>query len=427
MSYSVETINDCTKKIIFNFDGVDLTSQIDTVLAEKQKSANLKGFRKGKAPMNFVKQVYGPQAENDALYRFVSEEFYKAIQKEEIKAIGYPQFGKTKYEDGKSVSFEATVETFPEVEVKDYSKYEFKKENPEVTDKDVEELKTRHLASKAEMVEVTDEKAVLENGKFAVFNFEGEKADGTRPDNMKAEEFLLELGSNQFIPGFEEAMVGLKKGEKKTIELTFPEDYHEEDLKNANVKFHVDVLEIKEKKTPDFTDEMAKELGFDSVEDFNTKNMEKLKSQKQREVQTKLHEEILKKLVEDNSFDIPNTLVDQQKNSVREELGGNLKGQGFNETMLKTYFDKWDADITQRAEFQVRSGLILDHLAKKYKIEATDADLEAKIEVMAQDSGMDKDQISSYYKSNEQIKSNVMYAIREEKTFDQLISDMKIK
>lgn len=426
MSYQVESINGCTRKLVFNFEKVDLSSQIESALKEKQKTANLKGFRKGKAPLTVVKQMYGAQAQNDALYRFISEEFYKAIQKEELRAVGYPAFGNTKFEDD-NVSFDATVEIFPEVTVSDYSKYEFTKEDETVTEKDVQELKDRYLAPKAEMVEVTDESRAIENGLFAVFNFEGEKPDGTRPDNMKAEEFLLEIGSGQFIPGFEEGMVGMKKGEKKTLELTFPADYHEEDLRDAKVKFDVDLLEIKERKTPELTDELAKEFGFESVTDFDEKNKERLIVQKKREVQAKLQEQILEKLVTDNEFDVPNALIDQQKEAVRNDLGGNLKQQGFDDNMLKTYFEKWDEDITQKAVFQVRSGLLLDNLAKKYEVEATDADLDAKIEEMASQSGMEVDQISTYYKSNENIKSNLMYAIREEKTFEKLIGDMKVK
>lgn len=426
MSYSVETINGCTKKLVFKFEGVNLDSQIESALKEKRKSANLKGFRKGKAPLDFVKKIYGAQVENDALYRFVSEEFYKAIQKEDFRAIGYPKFGNTQKEEN-NVSFEATVEIFPEVELKDYSKYEFKKDDASVSDDDFKDLVNRYLAPKAEMTEITDDSVAIEKGHFAVFNFEGEKEDGSKPDNMKAEEFLLEIGSGQFIPGFEDQMVGLKKGDKKILELTFPADYHEEDLREAKVKFHVDILELKERKTPELNDELAKEFGFESVDDFNTKNRQRLEQQKTREVQQKLHEEILKKLVEENPFDVPETLIEQQKKAVQDDLGANLKSQGFDDNMLKTYFDKWTDDINAKAEFQVKSGLILDNLAKKYEIEATDEDMEAKFDEMAEQSGMEKDQLSAYYKSNDQIKSNLMYAIREEKTFDKLISDMKVK
>ena len=426
MSYQIESINGCTKKLVFAFENVDLTTQVESALKEKQKSANLKGFRKGKAPINFVKQMYGAQVENDALYRFVSEEFYKAVQKEELKAVGYPSFGSTNFEEN-NLSFDATIEIFPEVAVKDFSTYEFTKGDETVTEKDLEELEKQYLAPKAEMLEIKDDTKKIEKGVFAVFDFEGVKEDGTKPENMKATEFLLEIGSGQFIPGFEDGTIGLKKGDEESIPVTFPNDYHEEDLRGAKVNFEVKILELKERKSPELTDELAKEFGFESVEDFKNKNKERMVLQKKRETQTKLQEDILKKLVEENSFDIPNALVDQQKQSVREDLGANLKQQGFDEAMVKTYFEKWDADVTQKAEFQVRSGLILDNLAKKYSVEATDADFEAKLDEMAAQSGMEKEQVATYYKSNEQVKSNIMYAIREEKTFTNLIADMKVK
>jgi trigger factor len=428
MSYVVENINGCTKKLKFNFTNVDLTKQIAEALSAKQKEANLKGFRKGKAPISMVQKLFGPQIENDALYRFLSQEFFKAIQTENIKAIGYPNFANTKFENAqKTVEFEAIVETFPEIAVKDFSSYSFSKGDEKVTNEDIDELTKKYLASKSVMTEITDATHKLTKGQFAVINFEGEKANGDKPENMKASEFLLEIGSNQFIPGFEEGLIGCKKGEKKTLELTFPKDYHEEDLKNAKVKFHVEVLEIKEKRFPELTDEIAKEFGFENVADFNDKNKKRLTNQKKREVATKLHQEILEKLVAENKFDIPATLINQQKEGVKKDLGSNLKAQGFDDQMIKLYFEKWDSDVTQKAEFQVRSGLILDNLAKKYSIEATDADLGKKFDEMTEQSGIDKKQLESYYLGNSNLKNNLMYAIREEKTFDKIISLMKVK
>jgi trigger factor len=426
MSYTIQDVNGCTKKLVFNFDKVDLSKEIQEALVAKQQSTNLKGFRKGKAPLEMVKKLYGPQVENDALYRFVSDQYYQAIQKEKIRPVGYPQFGNTKYEAGQSVAFEATVEIFPEVEIKDYSKLSFKKDSEEVTEADFETLKKNYLQSKAEVVEVTDEKATLKQGDFAVFNFEGEKADGTKPDNMKAEEHMMEIGSGQFIPGFEDGMIGMKKGEKKDIKVTFPADYHEEELKNAPVTFHVELLEIKSKNFPELTDELAKEFGFESVEDFNKKNRERMTLQKKREVTQKLQQQILEKLIEENKFDVPQALVDDQKQSVKQDLSRNLKQQGFNDQMIELYFEKWDADVTSKALFQVRSGLLLDKLARKYNVEATDADLDAKIDEMVGQSGMKKDEILKFYKSNENVKRNLMYSIREEKTFAALMKDMKI-
>lgn len=426
MSYTLEEINGCTKKINFSFENVDLSKQIDEAIKLKQKESNLKGFRKGKAPIAMVKQVYGPQIENDALYRFVSQEFYKAIQEEDLKAVGYPSFEDTKFEND-NISFAATVEIFPEVNIKDYSKYTFTKEDEKVTDEDIKELKERFLGSKAQMVEVEDADAKIEKGHHVVFNFEGEKEDGSKPDNMKADEFLLEIGSGQFIPGFEDGMIGLKKGDKETIDVTFPSDYHEADLKDAKVKFHVEILELKEKKLPELTDELAKEMGFETAKDFEEKNKERLIAQKKRESQGKLQEEILNKLIEENSFDVPGALIDSQKKSVQEELSHNLKSQGFDENMIKTYFEKWQSDIEAKALFQVKSGLILDKLAKDLDIKTSQEDFDKKIEEIAAGSGMETEQLATYYTSNPQVKANLDYAIREEKTFEALIDKMNVK
>ncbi len=426
MSYIIENVNSCTKKLVFNFDKVDLTKEIKEALIAKQSSANLKGFRKGKAPLEMVQKLFGPQVENDALYRFISDQYYQAVKKENLRAVGYPQFGNTKYESGRNVAFEATVEIIPEIEIKDYSKLSFKKGSEVVSEEDFENLKKNYLANKAEIAEVKDAGHALAKGDFAVFNFEGEKADGTKPENMKAQEYMLEIGSGQFIPGFEDGMIGLKKAEKRDVKVTFPADYHEEDLKNAPVIFHVELLEIKNKTFPEFSDELAKEFGFESVADFNAKNKERMMVQKKREVQTKLQQEILEKLIEENSFDVPKALVDDQKESVKAELSRNLKQQGFNDQMIGLYFERWDSDVTQKATFQVRSGLILDKLARKYNVEATEADLDAKIEEMVTQSDMKKEEIAKFYKSNENVKRNLMYAIREEKTFVSLMKDMKV-
>jgi trigger factor len=425
MSYTIENVNGCTKKLIFNFDQVDLSHQIKAALVAKQQDSNLKGFRKGKAPLDMVQKMYGPQVENDALYRFISEQYYEAVKKENIRAVGYPEFGNTKYES-KTVAFEATVEIIPDFELKDYSKLSFKKESDQVSDEDFETLKKNYLSSKSELVEVKDPDATLKKGDHAVFNFEGEKADGTRPENMKAEEYMLEIGSGQFIPGFEDGMIGLKKGEKKDIKVNFPADYHEADLKDAPVTFHVELLEIKQKNFPEFTDELAKEFGFESVADFETKNKERMALQKKREVTAKLQQQILEKLIEENQFEVPSALVDDQKKSVKQELVQTLKKQGFNDQMIELYFERWDADVTSKALFQVRSGLILDKLGKKYNVEATEADLDEKIEEMMAQSGMSKEEIAKFYKSNENVKRNIMYSIREEKTFQALMKDMKV-
>jgi trigger factor len=425
MAYKVERVNDCTRKLVFNFETIDLTKDIQKALLEKQKNANLKGFRKGKAPIAVVQKLFGPQIENDALQSFVRNEFFTAIENEKIKMLGYPHFENMNYE-GKSVKFDATVEVFPELKLKDLSKLSFTQDTVFVEDSEVEDMKKRMLDSKSTL-EVTAEGTKVKNGHQVVINFQGTMPDGEKPENMKGEEFVLEIGSNQFIPGFEEGLVGAKAKDKKTLELTFPADYHMDTLKNAKVSFDVEILEVKEKKVPAFTDEVAKEFKYDSVADFAAKTKNNLLKQKTRQAEQKLHQEILEKLIAENTFDVPKSLLEQQKGHLRQDLAQNLKQQGFTEDMLKQYYSKWDEDFNAKALFQVKSGLILDHLANVYKITTSESDLDKKLEESASEAGIGLDELKNYYKSNEKIKSNIMYAIREEKTFEALKKEIKVK
>lgn len=427
MSYQIENVNGCTKKLVFNFETLDLTTEIKSALVKKQKSVSLKGFRKGKAPLSVVEQMYGPQVENDALNSFIQNQMYEAITKEDLRVVGYPNLENMKYEAGNSISFDAVVEIFPEVSLGGMDTLSFTKEAVEFQASDLDETRKNYLASKAEMVEVTDAGVSLEKGMFAVMNFEGEKADGEKPENMKGEDFVLEIGSGQFIPGFEEQMIGLKKGDKKTLEVTFPSDYQAPDLQDANVKFHVELLEIKQKNYPDFTDELAKEFGYDSVADFEEKNKKNIIDQRERAAKQKLNQEILEKLVEINEFDIPSALVTQQEEHLKEDVKRTLSQQGFNEAMMQEYFSKWDGDLQEKAAFQVRSGLILDSFAKEHKVEATNDDFDKKLEEVAKTSGLDMDQIKSFYGKDEKMKNNLMFAIREEKTFEKMYESLTIK
>jgi trigger factor len=426
MSYTVKSINGCKKKFEFNFATLDLTKEIKLAVIKKQGASNIKGFRKGKAPIAMVEKLYGPQIETDALNQFVQTQLFEAINKEKIKTIGYPTFENVKYDNGKSVSFEAVIETFPELKLNDYSGFAFKKDKVEVTADDLDKLIKNYMGSKVEMTEVKDASVLLKNGHFAVFNFEGVMANGDRPDNMKGSEYLLEIGSGQFIPGFEDGMIGLKKAEKKNIVLTFPADYHANELQNAKVTFEVELLEIKEKNFPALTDEMAKEFGYESVTDFNDKNKVTLLAQKERQASEKLHQEILEKIVKENSFDVPGALIENQEKHVQDDLAKNLKSQGFSDSMMVEYFKKWHGDIHAKAEFQVRSGLVLDHLANEFKIETSESDFDKKIEESAKTAGIDVETVKKYYSSNAQVKSNMMYAIREEKTFEELKKKVKV-
>ena len=206
----------------------------------------------------------------------------------------------------------------------------------------------------------------------------------------------------------------MKKGEKKGDSSNLPFRLSFKRPSKCKSSFEVELLEIKEKKFPEVTDELVKELGFENVEDFEKRNRDSIVTQKTRAAEEKLNQEIIEKLVSDNEFDVPESLIQQQESFLKNDLEGSLKQKGFNEKMMEEYHEKWGDDLKKKAIFQVRSSLILDQLAKTYSVEANEADLDEKIEETAKSSGMKKEDILKYYNSNEKIKGNLMYAIREE-------------
>jgi len=230
MSHTIESLSGCSKKIVFNFETMDLGKEIEEALKERRKTTNLKGFRKGKAPMEMIEKLYRGQIESEALNKFIQNEFFEVITKEKLRVVGQPSFENMKYVAGESMSFDAMIEIFPEIELKEMGHLEFKQDNAEVTEDEIENVKNSYLNSKAELVEINDDQVCLEKGHSAVMNFQGVQESGERPENMKGEEFVLEIGSGQFIPGFEEGMMGMKKGEKKNIDLNFPQEYHAPEL-----------------------------------------------------------------------------------------------------------------------------------------------------------------------------------------------------
>lgn len=428
MSYSLETVNNFTKKICFNFEELNLETQIKTSIDKKRKTVTIKGFRKGKAPLDMVEKIYGAEIETDALNSFIQKELQEAVSKENLHVISHPSLEDVDYKPGASISFKAVVEIFPSIELKDYKSLQFEREKTDVTKKEIEEHKENLLSQKSIVKEVEDESTKLEKGHSAVCNFQGVKEDGSRPDNMGGKEHLLEIGSNQFIPGFEEGMVGMKKGEKRNLDLSFPKEYHVEELKGAKVTFEVELLEIKKKETPKLTEELAKELGYESISDLEQKTKDQLTQTKKNSSDKKLQQDILEKLIEENSFDVPSVMVEREKESLEKEMENNLISQGLPPDMVKGYLSKQKIDFSEKALFKVRSGLILEKLSEKYNIQVVDEDIENKVEeIVSQNTSMNSDELRKAYNSNPNIKENLRFVLREEKTFDSFCKEVTIK
>jgi len=425
MTYIVSEVNSCTKKIIFKLPNVDLKLHIQKALQNKQKTVELKGYRKGKAPMSMIEQFYGPQIENEALSRFIYEQIDHAVKTEGINPIDYPRIENADYK-APNLNFEAVVEFFPNLKIKDLSKYSFKKDKVEVTEKDIEETKAKYLKSRTTLETIEDASYKAKNGDYVHLNFQGKLSDGSMPDNMKGVDYPLELGSQSFIKGFEEALIGLKKGDKKDIPLTFPTDYHVDTLKGQPVTFSIEVVLIKQKKVPLLNLELAKELGFETLEQMETTINETIVTQKERAAKEKLEKEVLEKLAEDHKVDVPEVMVKNQKKALVEQMLPGLTRSGFNEQQVQEYMSKWENELNQKAFFQVHTALILDQISKDQKVEVTPADIDAKYEEVAKSAGMPVEDVKSFYKKDQNNYRNFFYNIKEQKTFEKIFSLVKL-
>ena len=427
MAYSVEEVNSCTKKIVFNYENLDLSDLIKLGLKEKQQKASLKGFRPGKAPWAVIEKLYRPEVEADTLNRFVQDEYYKAVSEQNLRVIGLPAVSNLKYASGTAMSFDALVEVIPEVHLPEYSHWTFQQEAVEVTPEEISSMLKMQLEYKATMEVLTDPEHLVAKGDFVIINFVGEQEDGTRPDSMQAKEHQLEIGSGQFIPGFEEQLLGMKAGEKKDFQVQFPTDYHVENLRNRPVKFEVELLEIKEKKLPVMTDDLAGEMGFDTVDAWTEDVRANLLNQKERKVLENLHQQIIEKFIQEISLpDIPRALLQQQEETLKGEVAKSLERNGYGPKAVKDYFAKWSEELQQKALFQIRSGLILNQLADKLQVQVRPEDLDTKLAAIASGYGVSKEQIKSIYAEGTEAYQNIYYALREEKTMAVIKAQMNI-
>jgi len=438
LQVQIEKPSKILRKLLVTVPAAEVQTHFDRQWSEIQKKAKFKGFRQGKVPINIVKQTYGADVKNDVLRDVIEASYWNAIEKEKLKPVGQPTIeapGEHKHfhiEENQDFTFLASIEIFPEIEIKNYKGVSVKKEKIKITDKDVNETIENIRQSRAQLVPLASDKVSshkISKTDFADIEFDGGvvQADGSveRLDSMKGTR-LLEIGSGTFVEGFEDQIIGMKIGEEKTFRLTMPKDYHAEELKNKEVEFSVNVKEVKIKELPKLDDDFAKELNYESVKDMSEKTKEGLTKQKEQEAEDALRNGILEELVKKNAFDVPQALVQSQMQNDVQDMMRNLKQQGFGDDVIQEFLKGDNENVSKRAENKVKAGLILDYVSKTESIEATEADFDSEVKKMAEGMGMDESKVREFYGSKDQ-KTNMMYRIRENKTVEFLVENANIK
>ena len=410
MKTKVENISEVKVLLTISLDKEDLANAEQVALTKLAKDVKVSGFRKGKAPLEVVAKNVDPVKLNEQLMEdAVSKSVAEAFLKEEIKALARPEVEIKKYVPGSELEFTAETEILPAVKLGDYKKLKAKKEKVTVTDKEVTETIERiqkNFATK----ETVDRKA--KKGDEVIIDFLGKK-DGKPFDGGKAEKFPLELGSNSFIPGFEDGIIGKKAGEEFALDLEFPKDYHAKELAGQKVVFEVKLHEVKENSLPELTDEFVKE-----------KFSEDLLTQKTQQADEKFKDELVRELAEKSEIPVPSVLLQDQQSHIEMDMQRNLMYSGLSldqylERMGKTR-DEWlENEVKKVAEERVKAGLALAELSKVEKIESDLVEVEKRLEQLKAQYGSNKEALKQL--ESEDIKRDIANQILTEKAVDRLV------
>lgn len=388
---------------------------------------NIPGFRKGKATRAVIEKMYGEGVFfEDAIDGVFPENYKKAVEELNLEVIDRPALDVEQIGKGKDLVMIITVEVKPEVKLGDYKGLEVKKVDAEVTDEDLDAELKQMQEQNARLITVED-RGIVDQDNISL-NFCG-SVDGVEFQGGKAENYNLVVGSNTFIPGFEEQLLGMKLGEEKDVKVTFPEDYNSDELKGKDAVFAVKINEIKEKQLPSIDDEFVKDTTeFDTLEALKADIKVKLADKKKKYAEDTMKNELVEKLAEKMEVEIPEVMVKTEIENMMRDFEQNLSYQGMD---LKTYFqytgtnkEMLSEQMKEDAEKRVKISLAVDAVSKAEAIEATDADLEAEYAKMAEIYKLEVDKIKEIFQNSQEtgIKSTIV----ARKTVDLLFESAKL-
>lgn len=427
MSVKVEkTENTNEVKLSFEIEAEKFDEAMKKVYLKTAKYFNVPGFRKGKAPMQMVEKQYGASIfYEDTFNELVPEIYDEAIKANNVEAVSRPQIDIQQMEKGKNLIFTAIVQVIPEVKLGKYKGIELNKIEYNVSDEDIEH-ELGHMQEKNSRI-VTVEDRPVEPKDITVIDFEG-FVDGKAFDGGKAEKHELEIGSNTFIPGFEDQIIGMKIEEEKDINVKFPEEYFSKDLAGKDATFKVKLHEIKKKELPNLDDEFAKDVSeFDTLKELEASIKERLEKDNAQKAKYETEEAAIKAVCDKSKVEIPSGMVDMEVDHMIQDINQRLSYQGLKLEQYLKMIGKTEEEVRKEYEPQaieaIKSRLTLEAVRKAEKIEATDEEINAKLEEMAKNYGKKVEEIND----NENLKDYIKEGIESEKAIDFIVKNAKIK
>ena len=421
-----KTENKNEVKLEFTVEAKIFDEGIKTVFNKNAKYFNIPGFRKGKAPMNIVEKYYGSEIfYEDTFNEIVPAIYDEAVKEEKLEVVSRPEIEIVQIGKGKDLIFTAVVATKPEVKLGKYKGISLEKTELKVEDKDVEEELNKMAERNSRMVSITDRAA--KKGDITVIDFVG-TVDGVEFEGGKAENHELELGSNTFIPGFEDQVAGMKIDEVKDVNVKFPEEYFSKELAGKDATFKVTLHEIKMKELPKLDDEFAKDVSeFDTLADLKADIKAKKEKQNEETSKAQLEESAIRAVSEVSEVEIPNGMIDVELDNIVQDMDRRLSYQGFSLDQYLKMLGKTMADFRKEnenaAKESIKLRLVLEAVCKDAKVEAPQAEVDEKIAELAKAYGRKEEEL----KANEEFVKNIEESVKSEKAIALILENAKIK
>ena len=427
MSLKIEkTKNNNELKLEFTIEAKKFDEGMKKVYAKSAKYFNIPGFRKGKAPMAMVEKQYGSEIfYEDTFNEIVPEEYERELKENNIEAVSKPDIEVKQIGKGQDLIFTAIVQTKPEVKLGKYKGIELKKIEYNVTDADIEH-ELGHMADRNSRL-VTVEDRPVENGDITVIDFEG-FVDGKAFEGGKAENHELTIGSNTFIPGFEDQIVGMKTGEEKDINVTFPEEYFSEELKGKDAVFKIKLHEIKKKELPKLDDDFAKDTSeFDTLKELKDSIKEKLEHENKHRAEHETEDAAIKAVVDTAEVDIPSGMIETELDNMIRDMEQRMAYQGMKFEqylqMIGKSMEDFRKENEEMAKNSVKTRLILEAIVNAEKVEPKQEDVDSRLKEMAEMYGQKEEDL----KKNEQFVNYVKDSLKNEAVIHFIIDNAKIK
>ena len=401
---------------------------IKKVYFKSAKYFNIPGFRKGKAPMQIVEKYYGKEIfYEDAFNEVAPEALEEAVKENNLEIVSRPDIEVTQIEKGQDLIFTATMQTKPEPKLGKYKGIEIKKIEYNVTDKDVEHELEHMQEHNSRLISVDDRP--VEKGDIATIDFEG-FIDGVAFEGGKAESHDLEIGSNTFIPGFEDQIIGMKIDEEKDINVTFPKEYFSKDLAGKDAVFKVKVHEIKKKELPKLDDEFAKDVSeFDTLKELKEDIKKKKQEENEQKATYETQEAAIKAVIEGMDLDIPSGMIEVETENMLKDMENRLSYQGLKFDQYLKMMGKTREEVQKEYEPQaidaIKSRLAIEALVKAEKIEVKEEEIDEKIKEMAKNYGKKED--DEEFLKNQNIRNYIKQGLESEKAIDFIVNNAKIK